>query len=187
MNRAMRKFNFLQVFLLFLAALFLLTNLAWAAPDEEKLNLDNYESYLSSSDRLEGESSSIGFLLVRYFLAVMGVIILTYVGLKFILKKYNYYTEQGSNWIEIIDFYILGANKGIYIVEINEKGYILGITDHNINVIDEIKDLETLEKMKEIKQFLNKKNDLKFHHFLQKNINKLQDLSRNQKGGQNDE
>lgn len=64
-----------------------------------------------------------------------------------ILKK-NLQQPSVGQWVNIIDQYPLGHNKGVFLAEIAGKAYILGVTDHNINILGEFEDQERLNEIK---------------------------------------
>ena len=111
----------------------------------DNLNLEN-------TDQLPqlGTSPNMGWLLFRYILAVMAVLGLTVYGAKFVANKFNPSTATSGNWVQVLDQIALGTNKGLMLVEIEGKGYVLGVSDHSINVISTIEDQERLDELRSL-------------------------------------
>jgi len=124
----MSKNKLLSIILLIILFCITITT-GLTASNQDKLDLDNTEEETEIS-----QSIKIGSLLFRYILSVLGVLILTYFGVKFFVRGTNPQTEYGD-WIQILDHMPLGTNRGIYLVEIENKGYVLGITEQQINIL----------------------------------------------------
>jgi len=181
-----KKFLFLSVFVLFL--IFIITGTVYGANNSEELNLETSEQgELELSQPLKE-----GGLLARYILSVLGILILTYWSVKFFVRRTSPSTQYGD-WIQVIDYMPLGANRGFYLVEIEGKGFILGITEQQINILSTIEDQERLDELRGLslkKKYpskirlnigINKNSD--FHQSLQKHINQTQELYSKHKRG----
>ena len=83
------------------------------------------------------------FLLLITFGIVIG---LAYFASRFVGQKMKSRLAIGNH--KIIATLPLGTNRGVYIVEISGKILVLGVTDHTINVLQEITDIGEIEKMK---------------------------------------
>lgn len=91
-------------------------------------------------------TTSIGFLLLRYLIAVIFVVSLLYLSLKYISHK-NAPRYSEGNWANLLDYTYLGNNRGLYLVEINNEGYVIGSTEHSLNLITkmETKDYQKIK------------------------------------------
>lgn len=180
---------FLCVFIIF-SFIWLSAGVIYGAKDSEPLNLNQ------TTDESElDQSLQMGGLLARYILSVFGILILTYIGVRFFVRQINPVTDYGD-WIQILDFMPLGTNKGFYLVEIEGKGYILGITEQQINILTIIENQERLDELRGLtlkkkyslqskRSFWPKKRN-NFQQTLQKHISQTQDLfSKHKQGDKN--
>ena len=83
------------------------------------------------------------FSLLITFTIVIG---LAYFASRFVGQKMGNKLAVGNH--KIIATLPLGTNRAVYIVEIAGKFLVLGVTDHTINVLQEITDIGEIEKMK---------------------------------------
>lgn len=83
------------------------------------------------------------FSLLITFAAVIG---LAYFASRFLGKKMG--NRSASQHHKVVATLPMGANRAVYVVEIAGKFLILGVTDHTINVLQEITDLTEIEKLK---------------------------------------
>ena len=83
------------------------------------------------------------FSLLLTFAIVIG---LAYFASRFVGQKMRNKLAVGNH--KIVATLPLGTNRAVYIVEIAGKFLILGVTDHTINVLQEITDIGEIEKMK---------------------------------------
>lgn len=82
------------------------------------------------------------FSLIVTFIVVIG---LAYFTSRFVGQKMAKTTVYGDN--KVVFTLPLGPNRGVYVVEIAGKYLVLGVTDHNINLLQEITDPEQVEKL----------------------------------------
>ncbi|MCJ7507512.1 MAG: flagellar biosynthetic protein FliO [candidate division Zixibacteria bacterium] len=92
----------------------------------------------------KGANSGPNFasLLVRLVLALVLIVGLIYASM-YALKRFSYTGKKklaGSN-IEILQRSYLAPKKGIYIVKVQSKILVLGVTDNNINLLTELPEL----------------------------------------------
>lgn len=113
-------------------------NIVWAA--SEKLNLD------TEIDPVPTPMPSMFSLLVKLMLSLIIVGGLAYLTIRF-LKKNAQITGSSEN-ISVLDQFALGMNKGLFIVEVADKVLVLGVTDHNINFLYEIKDSKIIDELR---------------------------------------
>lgn len=83
------------------------------------------------------------FSLLVTFTIVIG---LAYFASRFLGQKMGSKLAIGRH--KIVATLPLGTNRAVYIVEIAGKFLVLGVTDHTINVLQEITDIGEIEKMK---------------------------------------
>ncbi|MFZ5943695.1 MAG: FliO/MopB family protein [Bacillota bacterium] len=178
-----------RITIIFLILMFLFFTFSVFAAQEEPIDLD-----ISKESKEPDKVTNIGGLLFRFFLSFAGVVLLVLFGVKFLLRGADSYTSYGD-WIQIIDQMPLGTNKGIYLLEIEGKGYVIGVTDQQINVITTIEKEGRLDELrglplKKDKGFgLSKFNLLpgkkknNFHQSLQQYIKQTQNLYYSQKKG----
>ena len=80
-------------------------------------------------------------------LITFGIVIgLAYFASRFVGQKMKSRLTIGNH--KIIATLPLGTNRAVYIVEIAGKFLVLGVTDHTINILQEITDIDEIEKMK---------------------------------------
>jgi flagellar protein FliO/FliZ len=157
---------FLTIWLIVSAGLFLCGQVYAAEPNGEYLQ---YQEPKPTNTMSWFSTVSYVFSLLITFAVVIG---LAYVASRFLGKKLGSLSANGSS--RIISTLSFGANRAVYTVEIAGKFLILGVTDHNITVLQEITDAEEIEKMK--KQQLAAPMD-QFDGIFQKQLASLQKLS----------
>ena len=84
------------------------------------------------------------FSLLITFAIVIG---LAYFASRFLGQKMG--NQLATHNHKIVATLSMGTNRAVYIVEIAGKFLVLGVTDHTINVLQEITDLTEIEKLKE--------------------------------------
>lgn len=84
-------------------------------------------------------------LLIRLVFSLLFISAIAYLTMK-LLKKNMKVLSAGVN-IKVLDQYAFSVNKGLYITQIAGKVYVLGVTDHNINLLTEITDSEMIEEI----------------------------------------
>ncbi|HHW56558.1 MAG TPA: flagellar biosynthetic protein FliO [Clostridia bacterium] len=118
-------------------------------------------------------SSEYVFQLIGYLIIFLLVIGLAFYITRLIGQSTIKYTR--SNNLNIIDYILLGKDKGLYIVKVGTKYFLIGVTNSSINYISEIegesikiqtetRDFSTnlnisIEKLKQLKnRYLSKKD-----------------------------
>lgn len=77
------------------------------------------------------------FTSIRMILALLIIIVLIYI-VVYILKKYSYPTGVGrSDLIKIISFSYLRSKEMLYLIQVGDKLFLLGVTPSNITLIAE--------------------------------------------------
>ncbi|MEW6095168.1 MAG: flagellar biosynthetic protein FliO [bacterium] len=86
-------------------------------------------------------------LIIKAIFSLIIITVLIYFILRFFLKGQRWITKQ-SGLIQIIATHPLAPNKYIQIVEIGNKLLVLGVSEHNINLLTEIVDKEVIDFIK---------------------------------------
>ena len=98
------------------------------------------------------------FMLIISVIGIILVLLLTYYGTKWLSSKSSLGLK--SKYMTITDRMMLGQNKFIAIAEINNKYYLLGVTENNISILKELDDFhplpEKIEKNMYFDKILNK-------------------------------
>lgn len=92
---------------------------------------------------------SMGELFFRVLASLIVIFFLTYLIAR-ILKRQLRMQQNQKSWMRILDYQQLGQNRGIYLLEILEKIYLVGITDGSINILKELdQDNESWSEIKD--------------------------------------
>ena len=95
-----------------------------------------------------GENRTSYSLLILRTVAVLAVIIIViYLGFRFLLKSKKRLVSD-TEMIKVLATYPISANRLIKVVDIAGKVLVLGVTDSNINLITEVEDKETSDRIK---------------------------------------
>ena len=94
------------------------------------------------------------FSLVLALIGIVLVLFLTYYGTRWLSKK----SVPGlkSKYMKITDRMMLGQNKFLAIAEINNKYYLLGVTENNISILKELDDFHPLPEGIEENMYFDK-------------------------------
>ena len=109
------------------------------------------------------------FSLIITFAFVIG---LAYFASRFLGKKLGGLSANGSS--RIINVLSFGTNRAVYTVEVAGKFLVLGVTDHNITVLQEITDSKEIEKLKSEQVTVPKDQ---FENVFQRQLASLQQLT----------
>jgi flagellar biogenesis protein FliO len=146
------------------------------------------------------QQSSMGSVLLRVVLSLALVGVLLYFLLK-ILRRQNELRLDQKSWIKVHDYYSLGMNRGVYLMEVVSKIYVVAMSEGNFQILHEmdlddpewetLKDGLTQEKeriLPALKGFFNK-NPLNsdFRDLLSKQMQRSRRLSQKLKGEQSDD
>jgi flagellar protein FliO/FliZ len=123
------------------------TSVAMAAPQVKPNIEDTKFSSDPTTDAKPYEGPSMAGILFQMVLGTGVVVGLAYIVIK-IYKKNSTNTSQ-SQFINVVDHYNFGLNKGVFITEVGGRVLVLGVTDHSINVVTEIDDPELIKMMRE--------------------------------------
>lgn len=84
---------------------------------------------------------SMASLFIRTVISLAIVLVLTYLVIKVIKKQQDVQQKlQNSQkgWIRIYDYQALAPNRGIYLIELFSKIYLVGSSESNINILKEV-------------------------------------------------
>jgi flagellar protein FliO/FliZ len=109
------------------------------------------------------------FLIVKAVFSLLIIIALIYFILRFLLKGQRWITKQ-QKFIQTIGTHSLTPNKYIQIIEIGNKLLVLGISEHNINLLTEIEDKEVIDFIKTQSSKEEDKISLSFIQHLKKRL-----------------
>lgn len=104
---------------------------------------------------------SMAGLFIRSFLSLAVIVLLTYFVLRFIKKQQSIQQKirnERKGWVRIHDYQALGANKGLYLLEIFSGICVAGVTENGINIIKEIK--EDSEEWLAVKEILHESEEI---------------------------
>ena len=88
-------------------------------------------------DTVLAQQSDMGSILFRIIISLILVVGLLYFFLKFMQKRNELQLEQKS-WIRVYDYYSLGMNRGVYLMEIMSQVYVVAMTDGHVRILHEI-------------------------------------------------
>lgn len=112
---------------------------------------ENDLSYQESAAALP----SMGSMLFRMLISLVIVIVLAVILIKF-LQKNTQLTKQ-SSWAKVLDQMIIDPKKRLVLVEMFGNVYVLGVTENNITIILEEKDID-LSQVKELQELNDRMN-----------------------------
>ena len=105
------------------------------------------EGYEETNPQPTGVSwwSTLAYLLSLF--AVFGVVlVMAYFAARFIGGRFNAARMSASGG-RILENLPLGPNRSVCTVEMAGRGFLLGVTDHNINLLGEITDRDLIEHL----------------------------------------
>lgn len=85
---------------------------------------------------------------ILYILFILGVLTVIMYGLLYLMKKYLYKYDNASSTglkIKVLGLHAILPKKYICVVRVQDKNYVLGVSENSINVIDEIENLDYTE------------------------------------------
>lgn len=144
---------------------------------------ENNESYFTKNNEnldTEYKPASTAWTIVKFIFFLVLVIIAIYFLMRFFKNKNNV-SKSDDEFLRRVSYMTLSPGKTVEIVTLLDKGYILGVTDSNINLISEIEDKELIEalnlnfdKKQTVKKPMNFSDVLDM--FMGKNQNKKNDI-----------
>ena len=146
--------------LLIFVILFGVTNVLFSQDNNDSLNVENsvsvsedttllQDDYFSSNNEtsnLNLKQPSTAWTFIKMILFLCLVVAAIYAVMWFFKKKVNN-TKSDDNFLRRVSSLNIGPGKSVEIVTLLDNAYILGVTDSNINVIDQIEDKELIEAL----------------------------------------
>ena len=146
--------------LLIFVILFGITNVFFSQDNNDSLNVENsisvsedstllQDDYFSSNNEtsnLNLKQPSTAWTFIKMILFLCLVVAAIYAVMWFFKKKLNN-TKSDDNFLRRVSSLNIGPGKSVEIVTLLDNAYILGVTDSNINVIDQIEDKELIEAL----------------------------------------
>jgi flagellar protein FliO/FliZ len=83
------------------------------------------------------QQSSMGGILLRLLLSLALVVGLLYFLMK-ILRKQNELRLSQKSWIKIHDYFSLGMNRGVYLMEVMSKVYVAAMSEGSFQILYEM-------------------------------------------------
>lgn len=146
--------------LLIFVILFGITSVLFSQNNNDSLNVENsvsvsedttllQDDYFSSNNEtsnLNLKQPSTAWTFIKMILFLCLVVAAIYAVMWFFKKKLNN-TKSDDNFLRRVSSLNIGPGKSVEIVTLLDNAYILGVTDSNINVIDQIEDKELIEAL----------------------------------------
>ena len=156
----MGKLATLKKSLLIFVILFGITNVFFSQNNNDSFNVENsvsvsedsallQDDYFSSNNEtsnLNLKQPSTAWTFIKMILFLCLVVAAIYAVMWFFKKKVNN-TKSDDNFLRRVSSLNIGPGKSVEIVTLLDNAYILGVTDSNINVIDQIEDKELIEAL----------------------------------------
>ena len=107
--------------------------------------------YLSGYENAAPQVQGISFwstaaYLFTLLLVFVFVLVLAYLAAKFLSGKFS--PNLTGNAGRILEHMALGPNRSICVVEMIDRFFLIGVTDHSITLLSEITDEDEIEKLK---------------------------------------
>jgi flagellar biogenesis protein FliO len=83
------------------------------------------------------QQPSMGSLLFRIVLSLIVVLLLVY-GLLRLIRKQNQLRLNQKNWIRIHDYFSLGINRGVYLMEVMSRIYVVAMAEGHVRILREM-------------------------------------------------
>ena len=146
--------------LLIFVILFGITNVFFSQDNNDSLNVeksisvsedstllqDDYFSSNNENSNLNLKQPSTAWTFIKMILFLCLVVAAIYAVMWFFKKKVNN-TKSDDNFLRRVSSLNIGPGKSVEIITLLDNAYILGVTDSNINVIDQIEDKELIEAL----------------------------------------
>lgn len=114
--------------------------------EDSTLLQDDYFSSNNENSNLNLKQPSTAWTFIKMILFLCLVVAAIYAVMWFFKKKLNN-TKSDDNFLRRVSSLNIGPGKSVEIVTLLDNAYILGVTDSNINVIDQIEDKELIEAL----------------------------------------
>ena len=114
--------------------------------EDSTLLQDDYFSSNNETSNLNLKQPSTAWTFIKMILFLCLVVAAIYAVMWFFKKKVNN-TKSDDNFLRRVSSLNIGPGKSVEIITLLDNAYILGVTDSNINVIDQIEDKELIEAL----------------------------------------
>lgn len=91
------------------------------------------------------ESPSVIWMIVQMLVALGLIVLLAWGAIQILGRKMNH--RMQGRWIRVLDEVVLGQNRGIVVLEVGGRAFLVGITDHQISMLFEIEDQQLVQDM----------------------------------------
>jgi flagellar biogenesis protein FliO len=146
------------------------------------------------------QQPSMGNMLLRIAISLIVVFLLLYVLLR-VLRRQNQLRLDQKSWIKVHDYFSLGINRGVYLMEIMSRVYVVTMAEGHVHILREIDpddpEWETLKDelaqrntriLPDFKGFFGKnRSNGSFRSELDRQMQRSRRLSQKIKGEQSDE
>jgi len=85
---------------------------------------------------------SMFWLFIKLIISLAVIVGLTYLTVRVVRRNLTY--SSAGEFIRVLDQHAFAMNKGVYITEVAGRVYVMGVTDHNINILSEIDDPQAI-------------------------------------------
>lgn len=113
----------------------------------------------------------------RVMASLLVILVLTYLVLKVVKKQQELQQKQqfrDRGWIRVLDYQALGTNRGLYLLEIINRVFIVGVSENQINIITEIDPSdESWNRLRENMEKPVRSEPLSWHKIVGEMIKKL--------------
>lgn len=106
--------------------------------EQQKVQLD-YQ------DPQKAETPSVFWVIVQTVMALCLILVLAWGMIR--IFGGNMRGRMQGRYIRVLDEIVLGPNRGMAVVEVGGKAFIVGITEHQISVLGELDDSRVIEEM----------------------------------------
>ena len=114
---------------------------------------ENDTSYFSETVSTQSDSASAGYKapstakLIIKMIVVLVLVVAALYGLMWFFKRKNNPAKSEDDFLRRVSSLSLSPGKSVEIVTLIDRGFILGVTDSNINLIAEITDKEMISAL----------------------------------------
>ena len=112
---------------------------------ESQIRLAPVADVGTNATGVQGSSYGVWFF-VRTVLVLAVVLALVWAFFVF-LKRASGSTENSDPYLKKVASLTLSPGKFVYVVTLNSKGYLIGVSDNSVNLIAEIEDKELIDAM----------------------------------------
>jgi flagellar biogenesis protein FliO len=87
----------------------------------------------TSSNPFDDANTSLGWLFVKTLIAMVIVIALAFICIRYLLPRLQMAKQRGKSRIQIIERIGLEPRKALYIIKVGNKAAVVGSSDHNLS------------------------------------------------------